>query len=527
MMKPQIKYCAVYTRKSTEEGLEQDFNSLDAQREGCLAYIASQKAEGWVPVIEEYDDGGFSGGNLERPALRRLMEDIKSGKINIVVVYKIDRLTRALMDFSKLVEVFDKYGVTFVSITQSFNTTTSMGRLTLNVLLSFAQFEREVIGERVRDKIAASKKKGMWMGGNPPLGYDIQYRKLVPNKEEAKKVRHLFERYLDIGSVTRMKQELDLEGIASKVITYKSGENAGGKKFSRGALYALLSNPIYVGQIRHKDKTYEGQHEGIISESLWRDVQSQLEQQATVNKGRKVSRHINLLKGLLFDEEGTLYTPSYTIKSKMQYRYYISQNVLKLKSKPDGLLSRIPAQEIEDAVERGIRQQFASREHVADLFGLDIIENIETLKVIADLHASIPFASIASDCIEKIIIKRDILEIYMKMLPLRELVSKALKIGLPTCQSDEIKLFQIPYKTARQKAGAIVIKPENSDKDIFDLPPAKLTKFIQGVIWRDEHFGGMTLKDIAERENCSESYVGTAIFGSFDILQQALSMSAH
>ena len=194
-MKPSLKYCAVYTRKSTEEGLEQDFNSLDAQREACLSYIASQKAEGWVPVLESYDDGGYSGGTLERPALKRLMEDIKVGKVHIVVVYKIDRLTRALMDFSKLVEVFDQHGVTFVSITQSFNTTTSMGRLTLNVLLSFAQFEREVIGERVRDKIAASKKKGMWMGGSPPLGYDIQFRQLVPNKAEANTVRHIFERY--------------------------------------------------------------------------------------------------------------------------------------------------------------------------------------------------------------------------------------------------------------------------------------------------------------------------------------------
>lgn len=193
-MKPALKYCAVYTRKSTEEGLEQDFNSLDAQREACLSYITSQKAEGWVPVMEAYDDGGYSGGTLERPALKRLMEDIKAGKVNIIVVYKIDRLTRALMDFSKLVEVFDQYGVTFVSITQSFNTTTSMGRLTLNVLLSFAQFEREVIGERVRDKIAASKKKGMWMGGSPPLGYDIQFRQLVPNKVESRMVQHIFER---------------------------------------------------------------------------------------------------------------------------------------------------------------------------------------------------------------------------------------------------------------------------------------------------------------------------------------------
>lgn len=524
-MKPQIKYCAVYTRKSTEEGLEQDFNSLDAQREGCLAYIASQKAEGWVPVIEEYDDGGFSGGNLERPALKRLMEDIKAGKINIIVVYKIDRLTRALMDFSKLVEVFDKYGVTFVSITQSFNTTTSMGRLTLNVLLSFAQFEREVIGERVRDKIAASKRKGMWMGGTPPLGYDIQYRQLIPNKEEAKKVLHIFERYLAIASVTLMKQELDREGVTSKVITHKTGKIVGGKFFSRGALYALLSNPIYIGQIRHKDKMYEGQHEGIIPESLWRDVQAQLKQQATVNKGAKICKYINLLKGLLFDEDGTLYTPSYTIKSKTQYRYYISQNVVQSKKTPEGLLVRIPAHEIEAAVEVALRKQFLSRDLIADFFSLDAIQYAETIQAIADLHMSVPFVSMASNCIQKVIIKRDMLEIYIKMNSLRELISDILRRALPPEECDQIKLLQAPYKAIRQKAGAIVIKPENSEKNAFDLPPAKLKKFIQGIIWRDEHFEGMTLKNIAHRENCSESYVGTAIFSSFDILEQALSSS--
>lgn len=519
-MKPQTKYCAVYTRKSTEEGLEQDFNTLDAQREGCLAYIASQKAEGWVPVLDYYDDGGFSGGNLERPALKRLMEDIKVGKINIVVVYKIDRLTRALMDFSKLVEVFDQYGVTFVSITQSFNTTTSMGRLTLNVLLSFAQFEREVIGERVRDKIAASKKKGMWMGGNPPLGYDIEYRHLVPNRQEAKKVRHIFERYLAYGSVSRMKQELDRECITSKVITYKTGEVSGGKSFSRGALYALLSNPIYIGKIRHKDKTYDGQHEGITPESLWQAVQDKLQEQASVGRGQKIGKHINLLKGLLFDEEGTLYTPGYTLKSKKQYRYYISQNLVKLKNQPDGLLGRIPAQEIEGAVETGIREQFTSRDKVAALFDLDLVVDIEVIQNIINLHMSVPFANIASDCIERVTIKRGALEIYIKINELRNLVSDTLRRAFPERRSDEVQILKVPYKTVRQKRGAIVIAPENPRKDIFDMPPEKLKKLVQGIIWRDEHFGGMTLKDIAQRENCSEGYVGTAIFGSFDILQK-------
>jgi len=379
-MKPSTKYCAVYTRKSTEEGLEQDFNTLDAQREACLSYIASQKAEGWVPVPDAYDDGGFSGGTLERPALKRLMDDIKAGKVHIVVVYKIDRLTRALMDFSKLVEVFDQHGVTFVSITQSFNTTTSMGRLTLNVLLSFAQFEREVIGERVRDKIAASKKKGMWMGGNPPLGYDIQYRQLVPNKSEAKTVNYIFERYLALSNVIRLKQELDRDGIVSKILTYKNGQTVGGKPFSRGALYALLSNPIHIGQIRHRNKSYDGQHEGIISNDLWTAVQERLQQQASVYKGQKISREINLLKGLLFDAQGTPYTPGYTAKGKKQYRYYISQNLIQLRDHPDGLLGRLPAHEIEKVVEGAIRENLSERQKIASLLGITQQEEIEEIK---------------------------------------------------------------------------------------------------------------------------------------------------
>src|SRR5690606_12585795 len=291
---PRRLRCAIYTRKSSEEGLDMEFNSLDAQREACEAYIASQRAEGWVALRDRYDDGGFSGGTLVRPALVQLIADIEAGLIDVVVVYKIDRLSRALMDFSKLVEIFDRHGVTFVSVTQSFNTTTSMGRLTLNILLSFAQFEREVIGERVRDKIAASKKKGMWMGGNPSLGYDIQHRQLVPNKSEAKIVNYSFERYLALSNLIRLKQEWDRDGIVSKVLTYKAGRTVGGKSFSRGALYALLSNPICIGQIRHKNKTYEGQHDGIISMDLWVAVQERLKQQASVYKGQKISREINL-----------------------------------------------------------------------------------------------------------------------------------------------------------------------------------------------------------------------------------------
>src|SRR6202789_2162625 len=244
--------CAIYTRKSTEEGLEQDFNSLDAQREACEAYITSQKAEGWIALAKRYDDGGYSGGTLERPALRRLLQDIEDAAIDVVVVYKIDRLSRSLMDFSKLVEVFDRKSVTFVSVTQSFNTTTSMGRLTLNVLLSFAQFEREVTGERIRDKFAASKKKGIWMGGNPPLGYDVSERKLVVNAAEAATVRKIFERYLELGCARLLCTDLAERGIVSKRRTFQNGQTRGGNPIAQNAVYLMLKNRVYIGETTHK-----------------------------------------------------------------------------------------------------------------------------------------------------------------------------------------------------------------------------------------------------------------------------------
>src|SRR5436853_7568855 len=268
MKKPVIRKlrCAVYTRKSSEEGLEQEFNSLDAQREACEAYIASQKAEGWVLVHDRYDDGGISGATLERPALKQLLADIEAGRVDIVVVYKIDRLSRALMDFAKLVEVFDRNTVTFVSVTQSFNTTTSMGRLTLNILLSFAQFEREVIGERIRDKFAASRRKGMWMGGFVPLGYDVKDRKLVVNKREAATVRQIFERFTKIGSVTELVRELRDEGVRGKR----------GRLIDKGYVYQLFRNRTYIGEAVHKGTSYPGEHKAIISKPLWDKIYSVL-----------------------------------------------------------------------------------------------------------------------------------------------------------------------------------------------------------------------------------------------------------
>ena len=268
--------CAIYTRKSSDEGLEKEFNSLDAQREACAAYVLSQKHAGWAALPDQYDDGGLSGGTLERPALQRLLTDIASGKVQIVVVYKVDRLTRSLADFAKIVDVLDSHGASFVSVTQSFNTTTSMGRLTLNMLLSFAQFEREIAGERIRDKIAASKAKGMWMGGNVPLGYDVKERKLIVNTAEAETVRMIFRRYAELGSVRILAEELSGLGIVSKRREGAGGVLAGGNRFSRGALYTLLQNPVYRGEIGHQGKVYPGQHEPIVEAEHWKLVQEKL-----------------------------------------------------------------------------------------------------------------------------------------------------------------------------------------------------------------------------------------------------------
>ncbi len=320
--------CAIYTRKSTDEGLEQAFNSLDAQREACAAFILSQKHEGWTVLPTLYDDGGYSGGTMERPALKRLLADIEAGQIDVIVVYKVDRLTRALSDFAKLVEVFDRRGVSFVSITQQFNTTTSMGRLTLNVLLSFAQFEREVIGERVRDKIAASKKKGMWMGGMPPLGYDVKDRKLVVNDDEARTVVDIYRRYLALKSVRALKDELAGAGVRSKRRVRPDGTVYGGQKLSRGALYLMLQNRIYRGEITHKGKSYPGEHPAIIEQPLWDEVQAVLAQNRIERATGARAKHPSLLAGLVFDETGERLTPTYAIKKGTRYRYYVSTSLL-------------------------------------------------------------------------------------------------------------------------------------------------------------------------------------------------------
>lgn len=346
MKKPIIhmRRCAAYTRKSSEEGLEQEFNSLDAQRDSCEAYIASQKAEGWVLVPDHYDDGGVSGATLERPALKRLLADIESHKIDVVVVYKIDRLSRSLMDFSKLVEVFDRNDVTFVAVTQSFNTTTSMGRLTLNILLSFAQFEREVIGERIRDKFAASRKKGMWMGGFVPLGYDLKEHKLIVNEVEAATVQMIFERFTKIGSATTLVLALRSEGVTGKR----------GKLVDKGYLYKLLNNRIYVGDAVHKGTAYAGEHQAIINRALWDRAHGILRESPRKRAANTRAQTPALLKGLIFDPYGCAMSPTHTRKGDRLYRYYVSQSVL-TRGSSTCPVGRIPAGEIETAVIEQLR----------------------------------------------------------------------------------------------------------------------------------------------------------------------------
>ena len=347
-MKPRLR-CAIYTRKSTDEGLDQDFNSLDAQREACDAYIASQRHEGWVRVDEAYDDGGYSGGTLERPSVQRLLSDIKSGGIDVVVVYKIDRLTRSLADFARMVEVFDAHGISFVAVTQQFNTTTSMGRLTLNVLLSFAQFEREVTAERIRDKITASKKKGMWMGGLPPLGFDVHERKLIVNESEAETVRALYRLYLDEGSVRAVINRASDLGLRSKVRVDRHGRTTGGGAFSRGHLYRLLSNPLYLGLVRHRGAIYKGQHAAIVDRSTWDAVQARLASAPQEARSPARQQGRSLLAGLIYDETGDRLSPTHAIKAGRRYRYYISKRLMTESRKGDDGW-RLPAPQLEASV---------------------------------------------------------------------------------------------------------------------------------------------------------------------------------
>jgi site-specific DNA recombinase len=357
--------CAIYTRVSTDQGLEQDFNSLDAQYDAAQAYIRSQAHAGWTLLRSKYDDGGFSGGNTDRPALQRLLADVMAGKIDVIVVYKVDRLTRSLADFAKLVELFDKHGVSFVSVTQQFNTTTSMGRLTLNVLLSFAQFEREVTSERIRDKIAASKRKGLWVGGMAPLGYDTKDRKISTNDTEADRVRTIFHSYLRLGSLNRLMADLRDQGIVTKVRTLKTGKTAGGIPFTRGPLAHLLRNRFYIGEVAFKGEVLAGEQPAIVDRQLFDAVQVKLTQQVNNHKIARM-RSEALLAGRIFDDRGNRMTPSHVCKRGIKYRYYLSSTLLQGQAQRSGSIRRVPATDIEALVARSVRKHLKPSEPIDD-----------------------------------------------------------------------------------------------------------------------------------------------------------------
>jgi site-specific DNA recombinase len=425
MTTPATVRCAIYTRKSSEEGLEQSFNSLDAQREACEAYIQSQRHEGWQIVGTKYDDGGFSGGNMQRPALVKLLDDIAAKRVDTVVVYKVDRLTRSLADFAKIVEQFDKQGISFVSVTQQFNTTTSMGRLTLNVLLSFAQFEREVTGERIRDKIAASKKKGMWMGGTVPLGYDLQGRFLVINKSEAIHIKEIYQAYLKLGCVSKLQIHLEEKGIRSKRRLSKTGNVTGNNVFSRGVLYEMLQNRLYLGEIPHKKNFYPGQHPAIVDRKLWDQVQAQLKANLQGPRRRPRVTEQHLLMGLFYDQAGNRFTPSHANKKGRRYRYYISQAPTKKLGKADMKPMRLPAKEIEELVISQMELLLHSSQRLMDVLVRPDAKPAEmhrVKEVIREWNAAMgdKVQTLLKSALRRVVVHGDHVEIQMDKQALRQ-----------------------------------------------------------------------------------------------------------
>ena len=430
--------CAIYTRKSTEEGLEMDYNSLDAQRDACHAYIASQKSEGWVALPNAFEDGGFSGGTLNRPGVQRLLGDVREGLVDVIVVYKIDRLSRSLADFSNLVALFDEHKVTFVSVTQSFNTTTSMGRLTLNILLSFAQFERELGGERVRDKIAASRAKGIWMGGTPPLGYDVVERKLIPNRTEAKLVKRIFERFVALGSITVLSNELRADGVTTKSWTTIKEKQRTGKLIDKGYLYKLFKNPVFIGVAAYKGKHYAGEHEAILDQAVWEQVQAMLgrddpEQRARQNRPGRAPA---LLKGLIFADDGWAMTPGATYKGDKCYRYYINTASMKI-GKAACSVSRVPAGEIEAAVIAQVRTVLRTPEVISqairEVVALDpaadgplVIQTLQSIEPVWDELFPAEQARIVQLLVERVTVSPTRLRIDMRTAGMKELIASVM-----------------------------------------------------------------------------------------------------
>ncbi|MDF2367760.1 recombinase family protein [Sneathiella sp.] len=509
-----MKRCAIYTRKSTEDGLEQDFNSLHAQREACEAYIKSQRHEGWKLVQTAFDDGGYSGGTMDRPALKELLAAIDRREIDIIIVYKVDRLTRSLADFSKIIENLDKHDVSFVSVTQAFNTTSSMGRLTLNVLLSFAQFEREVTAERIRDKIAASKKKGMWMGGNLPLGYDVADRKLVINEKEADTVRQLFVLYVKLGTVRLLKAEADRLGIVTKQNIRKDGSVTGGKPFLRGNLYRLLSNPLYIGMIPHKGETYPGQHDAIIDQGTWDQVQ-----QIMSGNRRERSSPINvkapfLLTGLVFDEAGEPLYQAQASKKGKRYRYYISKQLaLDPKSESNGW--RLSAQTLEATVIRPVKELLQNQQRLMDLLQLanPAPSLLQTLKLKADELAGKLIEentghqqAILQALIHRVGLYADAITIDLSRKALARLLT--MEENIASNEHDNIIPLNLAITLQRKGVEAKLIIVGHSDQ--HREPDPDLCQLIaKARFWFDQLASGevKSVKEIADREKVFDTEI--------------------
>jgi site-specific DNA recombinase len=505
--------CAIYTRKSSEEGLDQEFNSLQAQREACEAFISSQVHEGWVCLRTGYDDGGFSGATMGRPALQRLLADIAAGRVDTIVVYKIDRLTRSLADFAKIVEILDAKGASFVSVTQQFNTTTSMGRLTLNVLLSFAQFEREVIGERIRDKIAASKKKGMWMGGVPPLGYRVQDRKLVIIDSEAEIVRSIFRRYAELGSVRLLQVELEAQGRKSKSWTSAAGRVIGGKPFSRGALYLMLRNRIYRGEIVHKGQSHTGEHTPIIDHPLWDAVQMRLAGNSGGRNAGTGTRQLSLLAGMLFDADGNRMTPSYAVKKGTRYRYYVSRQLITQDRRESSTALRIPAGEIEHLVTSRVRQWLLDPGNIYQATRLpDLSAQRRLVAGVAEIGKSWPELpgtrqrAVLTALIERIDVGADQIDIHFRPTRLGPLLDVA--TPWPSASDGETQILSVPIR--RRRAGReITMRIDGTDPFATAKPDARLIK----LLIRARRFNatllgsdGVPFAALAKREGVSPSY---------------------
>ena len=513
--------CAIYTRKSSEEGLEQSFNSLDAQREACAAFILSQKHQGWTASPTRYDDGGFSGGSMERPALKRLITDIEASRIDVVVVYKVDRLTRALSDFSKLVDIFDRRGVSFVSITQQFNTTTSMGRLTLNVLLSFAQFEREVVGERVRDKIAASKKKGMWMGGMPPLGYDVRDRKLVVNEEEARIVVDIFQRYLALKSVHALRDELERAGIRSKRRTRRdNGASYGGQPFSRGALYLILKNRLYCGEISHRGNAYPGEHAAIVDQELWNEVQAVLATNRVERPEGGRTNRPSLLAGLLFDEAGDRMTPTHAIKKGTRYRYYVSTSLITGRGKTQSSCRRIPAGDLERLVIDRLRGFLVDYGAVLDALDgwketLRHQHVVSRSRQLADgLGRQAPdlIKATLGRLLRRIEIKTDRVDIAISRASLFALLSQdgadpAIAQPKPADNSDDLLILMVPARLKRAGREMRMVVANGDDQRAPDPSLLRIIARAHDIQARLIRNAGLTVNDIARADGVSSAYV--------------------